>query len=59
MNRSAKEIRRLNAIRAKAQRHADSSDSLHMRRVCRAIMVELNVMLHPKWRVARHQEEAA
>ncbi|MGI3163104.1 hypothetical protein [Pseudooceanicola sp. 200-1SW] len=57
MTRTKGELRRLNAIRAKAQRHADSSDSPHMRRVCRAIMVEVNEMLRPKWRSARHRGE--
>lgn len=50
MSPKATEFQRLNALRAKAQRYADSSDSPHVRRVCRAIMVELNDMLHAKLR---------
>ena len=53
MSNTARKLQQLNALRARAQRHADSSDSPAMRRVCRAIMVETNAMLRPLWRTTR------
>ncbi|MCA1334202.1 hypothetical protein [Pseudooceanicola marinus] len=52
MSNAARKLQQLNALRARAQRHADSSDSPAMRRVCLAIMVETNTMLRPLWRSA-------
>lgn len=53
MSNATRTLQQLNALRARAQRHADSSDSQAMRRICRAIMVETNAMLRPLWRMAR------
>lgn len=58
MSSAAQKLRQLNALRARAQRHADSSDSPAMRRVCRAILVEANTMLRPLWRPAHAQMKA-
>ncbi len=58
MSDAAQKLQQLNALRARAQRHADSSDSPAMRRVCRAIMVEANTMLRPLWRPAHAHVKA-
>ena len=59
MSNAAWKLQQLNALRARAQRHADNSDSPAMRRVCRAIMAETNVMLRPLWRTAQAQAKAS